>query len=793
MRLISLLYIFTLFSLSAQTKVSGELVDLDSLDKKKLNLLVLHYTNELRIKRKKDTLSNYPALSKAARYHAKYMGYYQYVGHNQQRKGYKTVKERLVTFGGDANFVGENVQMVPVTAWLKNSKVPFTYEVLAEKLVENWRKSKGHYNNMINEHYTGAYHGFYLIDGNLYACQVFSSKPFNPAFDYLKGAPLNIKPKEPCYNCRATTGEIEKDKASIGWFSISNDSVYYENLKAIFYNTQLNFFNKTFNIPHVNFNRKKITSKNGIIAVDVIHHSQYNCIGDETFSPELYANGYYIGYIDKEKLKLNNISTNNAFYKVYVGQLPLFKDPYYQIDYHLTKKKRPCSIYSIIYVKPDYLKPWEYFSISEPVKNQDNVYTVTDSVLLKIPFESGKVAEDPSVFKELINELNEITASNFKIKKINFTGIASIEGSREGNKDLILRRAAAIKKIITESYTGLNITSEYLENFEDFRTGIALSNQKSWADSSDNALRKFANRAINNIEIKTLLDQSRQSDVLIVYQKQFTDSVLTQPSISKLNKFINNENELNAALTFQILANDALKSMDSLMLDSLIHIQVPATKKWADLKWDLFVLNQKVTHHIATPSELKELYDLGAIKNKVKYLEYKLMYNLFQQNNEFDISDFNAVYESVKTKKTQNWLLALKIIAEDLDFYQDTAFNLELVQLAIKGRFDQFQTYFVSQYLIRYQYLNEAKLLLKRYAKRKQQFPKLYRQYLKLSFYFEEFEKESELRKNLNIFKNLLQVSESEFCKIFEWNEMGVSALKYKQLAELFCTTCRTS
>ena len=58
MRLISLLYIFTLFSLSAQTKVSGELVDLDSLDKKKLNLLVLHYTNELRIKRKKDTLSN---------------------------------------------------------------------------------------------------------------------------------------------------------------------------------------------------------------------------------------------------------------------------------------------------------------------------------------------------------------------------------------------------------------------------------------------------------------------------------------------------------------------------------------------------------------------------------------------------------------------------------------------------------------------------------------------------------------------------------------------------------------
>ncbi|MFD1552287.1 hypothetical protein DNU06_11360 [Putridiphycobacter roseus] len=793
MKILSVLYIFMSLCVHAQVNGENTILDLEKIDKKLLNLLLIDYTNELRGKRKKDTLSNYPSLSKAARYHAKYMGYYQYIGHHQQRKGYRTVKERLISMGGDANFVGENVQMVPLTSWVKNSKTDFTYGELAEKLGENWRKSKGHYNNMINEHYTGVYHGFYFIDGNLYACQVFSSKPFEPKFDYIPGPDLIVKDKEPCLNCKQTDKKILDEKIFVGWYTLSNDSIYYENLKRVSNAKSFGFFGKTFQVPLYNYSRKNIGNKNGVIAVDVIHQTQFSCIGDENFSSKLYAEGYHIGNVDKKKMKLENISKNPAFYKVYVGQLPAFKDPYFQIDYHLIKKKKPCAVYSIIYVKPDYLTPWEYFNIKEPVKSQDNRYTLTDSILLKIPFESGKVDEDPQVFTELIQELQNVTQAGFAIQQIHFTGIASIEGNKNGNKALILRRAAAINKIIAANYSGLNISTEYNENFDDFRTGLALSGQRSWADSSDLVLRNFANKNSKNKEVKELLDQSRQSEVLIVFQKQFTDTVLMNPTIQKLYAILAEENTLNATLTFQVLANIALKTNDSLLLADLLAVPIPENDKWGEMMWDQLVLKQKVKHDPITPIELKKIYDFGGIKDEVTYLEYRLMYNLFQDNNAFDVSDFDKVYAGLKVKKTQNWLQALKIISEDLDYDQTETFNLKLVQLAIKGRFDQFQTYFVSQYLIRYQYLNEAKLLLKRYAKRKQQFPKLYRQYLKLSYYFKEFEKENEFKRNLNIFKNLLQVSDSEFCKLFEWREMGVRILKYKQLAELFCENCRTS
>ncbi|MBL7898150.1 MAG: hypothetical protein JNJ99_06420 [Crocinitomicaceae bacterium] len=71
------------------------------------------------------------------------------------------------------------------------------------------------------------------------------------------------------------------------------------------------------------------------------------------------------------------------------------------------------------------------------------------------------------------------------------------------------------------------------------------------------------------------------------------------------------------------------------------------------------------------------------------------------------------------------------------------------------------------------------------------QIPKLYTQFIKLGYYLGMFENKKEWKKILVVLKNLAAVSDKEFCSLFEWNQMGVRALEYSEIAELFCIKCR--
>jgi len=77
--------------------------------------------------------------------------------HTHEAVRYRTVRDRVVQFGGRYRSVGENVQYYG----LMNSTIsgekfirPTSYQQVVEGVVDNWVKSPGHYENMMKEDFS---------------------------------------------------------------------------------------------------------------------------------------------------------------------------------------------------------------------------------------------------------------------------------------------------------------------------------------------------------------------------------------------------------------------------------------------------------------------------------------------------------------------------------------------------------------------------------------------------------------------------------------------------------------
>ena len=171
---------------------------------------------------------------------------------------------------------------------------------------------------------------------------------------------------------------------------------------------------------------KLIFGHRGEIAIDVIHHEQFDCKGNGAFHGALYHDGYYLGYLDRRLVRQNNIHTSKDLVQVYVGQVPDFKDEYFQVDYNYNKKRKSCVNNSIIFLRPDYFKPYEYFQLPKPrISEGNNNLEVVDSIEVRIPFARNKTNEDGSIFDILIHTLDSLKSINKSIEDISYTGVAS--------------------------------------------------------------------------------------------------------------------------------------------------------------------------------------------------------------------------------------------------------------------------------------------------------------------------------------------------------------------------------
>ena len=770
MRILLYILIFLPISLSAQ-----ELVDSTNFDVDLFNKYVLKEVNKLRVRNRVDTLVTDPSLDKASQDHCDYMAKENVLSHAQKSKYKNSPFDRVKFYGGSHSKVGENIQLLPLQQKINKSKGRLTYEKLAKEVVSTWKKSTGHYKNMVNGDYTGVSHTYVVKDGMLFCCQVLASKPFVEGYDFQKGDDLYVKEKRECLNCRRVQKKILKDQAHMGWYDISNDSVYYVNSNII---------------GGKKNNLKKIFRARGIITVDVIHQEQFDCSGNPSFHNSLYYDGYYIGYVNKASLS-KDLHPSPNLVKIYVGQKPAFADTFYQVDFNLVKRFKPCMHGMTIYVNPDFLMPQEYFQIPKPQILGKNII-ISDSLEVKIPYESGQTNEDTSIFIPLINTLDSLVEQNYEIKTIYFNGVASIEGTEEGNQLLFKRRGAIIKEYLKRYYPELEMKSEFYENFDDFRTGMVSLGMNEALTMSEDSLRRYANLNKSQVAVSNILDDSRYSQVRITFE----DVIPLREggyglSVRRLQDLINEQNYREGTSLYEVLAHRTIAGEIN-QKDSLLALNIPDDKSFGKLHWYDFIFRLNVEDDQVDLDVLNGLVENGAIPTSAEFLEYRLMFNIFNGNESISIDDFGEIFPEIRGKRQKAWIECLELISGVQNYrYSDQMVAPILLQTTLKKKFNLKQTYFICQYLIDWGYTTEPYILLSKFAKRPGQLPKLYKQYLKLGYFLGQFNNKKEWKKIRNVFKSLANAHPDEFCDLFRWNQMGVRALDIPEIAELFCEQCR--
>lgn len=774
-RILSIFIFLSSFHVFGQVK----LIDLNNFDVDYLNELIIKQVNGERRKKRVDSVFTDPTLNPPAQDQADYMAANNYIGHNQKKTDKPTFEKRMDVYGCNHKIAVENVQSIDIKYLLGKNKNRLTYIKLAKIIVDNWKKSSGHYKNMINPNVSVITNAFAFKDGYLYIAQILASKPFIEAYDFTKGETIFVKNKKPCINCKKVQKKLNNGEGMAGWYTISNDSIYYLNLKYYYKGKR-----KKNNI-------RLIFSHKGTIAIDVIHNEQFDCNGKPSYDKSLYHDGYYINYVSKEKLK-NDIHPSPDFYKVYVGQVPAFKDTFYQVDLNLTKKWRPCMNNSIIYVNPDYFEPKDYFLIPNPeIKNNSEIIN-KDSIKVKVAFKRNQTNEDTLIFQPLLNVLDSIVKDNHTITSIFYTGVASIEGNEKSNTKLIKKRGTIIKNYLLKYYPNIEFKSLHYENFEDFRDGASLIGFPEVKDMTDEELRKWVNANVKNPKVEELLNTTRQSIVEISYRDviEITNNAYGL-SVQHIQDLIDDNNQEDAKVLFEVLAHKVFEG-ETMIKDSLLNLNIPKTPGFSKLQWEYFVYELNVTKKTVTAKRLNELKEIGAIENTLDYLEYRLMFNIFNRNNAINVDDFYDVLASTKRKRTIAWLEVLDYISGVINYrYEKDMVAPLIVQLALKNKFDVYKTYFICQYLIEWDYTVEPYLLLSKFARQRGLFPKLYKQYVKLAYYLQRFGNKREWKKIYVAFKILSNNYPDEFCDLFKWNQMGVRALEKKEVADLFCKTCR--
>jgi uncharacterized protein YkwD len=745
-----------------------------------LNQLVMEEINEIRSRKRVDTLVHDPSLDEASADHAKYLGDNNLFTHVQKSKLKRSPYDRVVYYGGSHNKVAQNLQVIQIAQLMDDSNNKLTYQKLAGEIVDRWKGSKEEFENIISADYQVVSYAFYIKDGKMYCVQLLASKPFVAMYEFLPGEPLVIKGTDECAACKRVKKKINKDQAFLGWYTVSNDSVFYWNMDSYASGGKM-----------AKHNLRKIFSGKGIIAIDVIHNEQFDCSGNSSYHNSPYYDGYYIGYVDKQALK-KDLQPSENYLCVYVGMKPEFKDTFFQVDFNYMKKRRACMHSMTIYVNPDHLKPQEYFTIPNPTVSMNKTIIIEDSADVKINFQRGQTNEDTTIFFPLIVALDSLVKLEHEIKEIHFTGVASIEGDEKSNEKLFRKRGAIISTYLAKYYPTLQFKSDFYENFDDFRSGLVGLGYTDVVGFSEDSLRLWANQHSNEPAIANLLDETRYSSVRIIYRDYVEIQQGTYGmSVQRLKDLVAQKNMRELVPLYEVMANRAING-DQVLADSMLAYSFPETPEFAKVNWYKFVIELNVSDEPVTAEKLNYLKQIGAIPTTADYLEYRLMFNIFNGNEEIDVSDFGDVSTEVKQKRQKAWIECLELISGvENNRYSDKMVAPILLSNVLKMKFTLKQTYFICQYLIEWGYTTEPYILLSKFAKMPGQIPKLYKQYIKLGYYLGQFENKKEWKKLFLVLKNLAENHPQEFCDLFKWDQMGVRALETKELAGLFCEKCR--
>ena len=440
--------------------------------------------NQLRDSLQLPLLAYDDVLAEAAYDQAYYMGARKKLTHLQRTFSKETVGDRVLFFGGNRTYVGENVASI-------NSKKKLIQEELADSLFQLWFHSPGHYANMVHPQFTKMGLGLSQLGNSTYAAQVFSSNEI----DY----PKDFRSDVLSWGVRPNESECAKFTRNYNTMFFAN-AVQYLGSDIYFLFHDMKFFNSI------------ISNDNDGLAIDVVLREQLPCGKENQFHGSPIYDGEMQRPVYRNDLFKNNISDNPKKIYTKIGQIPPHligknwqANVIVVVDNHNCDYCIPVEVPTAIY---PLLKVDVFHDDEEPIglKVSDFEYAVHvhDSIHLALEYnrsDSSFVNFDQSDYARLM-ELQPY------LKKIKVDCFASVEGETRINLKLLEQRKKAASEFLMLSDSAHDaIEWQLSENWDLMFKQIDSLQLSAMQGKSKQEIKDYLRKKRNDANLKELLDQ----------------------------------------------------------------------------------------------------------------------------------------------------------------------------------------------------------------------------------------------------------------------------------------------
>lgn len=461
---------------------------LNEFETKKLSKLLTEHVNKLRADLDKAPLKNDINLAKAAKLHSAYISKKGKLNHVQTGTEFPKPKDRVTNFSKAFTSVGENI------LYSKPIKLPLNesgLRKLAFNMFRAWKKSPGHYANMILDDYTYGDFGFIYNKKSkrVFATHVFGVKGYIIPGQITNNAFSIIETDKSCIDLMGNKSNIA---VNIGnGIRIENDEIYleYHNVKTI---------------------KEVLSGVQDGLAIDLVERDQMLCNTDNKFDASSIYDGIILKPIFNKEFFAKNISKNPNRLIVSMGKVPeVLKGKLISPNVIIIKENKKCS-----YNVPTYIPSKRYnLKFIDPIVLEPEIQLKTKGVMAinSVEFNFNSAKTKPISIPEIQFQIE-------KLHSVDIKSFTSVDGNEKSNNKLHKARADYIENFVRQNVENddLPIKIDAKENWNLCFYQLELLGLEDVLNKNKEAIRHYVKKEQNN-NWKTLLEQQRQSKA-IFYQ-----------------------------------------------------------------------------------------------------------------------------------------------------------------------------------------------------------------------------------------------------------------------------------
>jgi len=420
-----------------------------NLNTKTISSEILIKVNNLRDSASLKPLKQNKTLEKAAIDQSDYLQYTKKLSHSQVTLNKQNPSERVFYYGGNYNYIGENVAYVSLKT--TGGKIK-SEEKIAEDLYQAWLHSPPHKENMLGKNYYQIGIGFAVdtILNRVYGTQVFSALGYRFA--------NKVKTPAKAYGVQTyDTSACEGMKNfKYGTLSLAN-GLYMKGDSVFIKYHDLDYFNRL--IPDMNDG----------YALDIVFRDQMPCKSPNLFHGSEIFDGYMLEPVFRYELLKSNSSKNPRKVIAFIARVPQ-NIKQHELNLILIRDNHQCDYSYPVHVPADDIPPFHV----EP-KFLDSSYTfnpikIDTSIDLTFSFERGSTEWNEHYSFNLYNTLYGY--SQF-VTEMDIETFSSVEGKEWLNIDLQEKRSEKIKMLLSQFINEETSVSENIqENWPKFEEQI---------------------------------------------------------------------------------------------------------------------------------------------------------------------------------------------------------------------------------------------------------------------------------------------------------------------------------